>query len=293
MDDVMTGSHHQAPGDKGNELEKAVQAIEGAILSQAPGFVEGTFALQGKKIIRHGGVRHEIDIYVSARLPAGYEATFIFECKNWERKVGKNDIIVFDEKSAATSAQRGFFVAKSFTRDARARAAKSERMTLLLASHVLPVTRIDFPQIQLFNATAVTVNAQFLGFAERSELKRLELKGTPLVIDGTEHDASEYIAAEANRLKDPAMFKAGRDLEEGRAHTTEFSDLQTYEKGRVTLDGKPTRSIEIRGTVEFERVVGSIESIYEVQSRGRYLTVGVQAGGIRLEATLVQVAKSS
>ena len=163
-------------------------------------------------------------------------------------------------------------------------------MTLLLASHIRPVTRIVFPQIQLFNATAVTVNAQFLGFAEHSELKRLERKGTPLVIDGIEHDASEYVVAIANRLKDPAMFKATKEFEEGRLYTAEFFDLQTYEKGRVTLDGKPTRSIEIRGTVEFEHVIGSIESIYEVQSRGRYLTVGVQAGGIRLEAIVVQVA---
>ena len=60
-----------------------------------PGYTESSFRIEGKKIVRANGVRHEIDIYVSVILGTGYDAVFIFECKNQEEKVNKNDIIVF------------------------------------------------------------------------------------------------------------------------------------------------------------------------------------------------------
>ena len=109
---------------KGNELEDAVRAIESHILKSAPNFSEGTFKIESKRVVTSGGVKHEIDIYVTASLAAGYEAIFIFECKNWEAKVGKNELIIFSEKISAVRAQKGFFVAKSYTRDAEAQALK-------------------------------------------------------------------------------------------------------------------------------------------------------------------------
>ena len=63
----------------------------------------------------------------------GYNSFFIFECKNWQEAVGKNEIIVFSEKADAVQAQGGFFVAKSFTADAQAQAKKNPRITLLIA----------------------------------------------------------------------------------------------------------------------------------------------------------------
>jgi hypothetical protein len=44
-----------------------------------------------KRIVVSDGVRHEIDLLVTAALPAGYEATFIFECKNWQEKGGNTE----------------------------------------------------------------------------------------------------------------------------------------------------------------------------------------------------------
>ncbi len=98
--------------------------IETTILKASPALTENRFTIENKKIIVAEGVRHEIDILVSVDLSNGYEATFVFECKNWEEKVGKNEIIVFSEKIKATQAQKGFFVARSFTADAQAQASK-------------------------------------------------------------------------------------------------------------------------------------------------------------------------
>lgn len=131
----MTDMTSQAQGDA---LETAVRAIEAAILRTFPGYTEDTFKIEGKKIIRHEGVRHEIDLHVTIDAQHGYSAAFIFECKNWKEKVGKNEIIIFSEKIAATNAQRGFFVAKSYTADAAAQAAKDSRMELLTAEELDP-----------------------------------------------------------------------------------------------------------------------------------------------------------
>jgi len=98
--------------EKGNALEEAVHAIERTILASSPRHAEGTFQLEGKKIILANGVRHEVDLYVTASGGHGYESIFIFECKNWEKKVSKNDIIIFSEKIQITNAQWGFFVAR-------------------------------------------------------------------------------------------------------------------------------------------------------------------------------------
>ena len=101
------------PDEKGRELENAVQAIEAVILESSPALREKPFRIEARKRMNVGGVRHEVDIFVTVQVANGYTATFIFECKNWEGAVGKNEIIIFSEKIAATNAQRGYFPRRS------------------------------------------------------------------------------------------------------------------------------------------------------------------------------------
>ena len=83
-------------------------------------------------------MRHEIDIYVTADLAPGYKSMSIFECKNWEEAVGKNEIIIFSEKIDASHATSSCFVAKSYTYDAVTQAKQDPRITLLLTSEYDP-----------------------------------------------------------------------------------------------------------------------------------------------------------
>lgn len=128
------------PIEKGNALEAAVAAIEGHILRTAPGLSEKTFLIESKKIINVAGVHHEIDIFVTIDLGNGYKSVFIFECKNWEEPVGKNEVIVFSEKIAAAQAQRGYLVGKAFSKDARFQAEKDRLVTLYTAAEHDPLT---------------------------------------------------------------------------------------------------------------------------------------------------------
>src|SRR5207302_1522136 len=91
--------------EKGDALEQAVRYIEGVIIGQFPGYSKDTFEIEGKKIVVVAGVRHEIDVYVRLRHGGGYDSVFVFECRNRQEKVSKNDIIVFIEKIRVTQAQ--------------------------------------------------------------------------------------------------------------------------------------------------------------------------------------------
>lgn len=134
--------------EKGDRLERAVRAIEQLILQSHPMYSDRSFRFWSKRILDAGGTHHEIDVWVEVDLGMGYRAVFIFECKNWEEKVGKNEIIVFQEKVRVADAQRGFFVARSFTKDAVAQAAGDRRIELLDAE-VLPTDNMPAPSISI------------------------------------------------------------------------------------------------------------------------------------------------
>ena len=132
--------------EKGNRLEEAVRRIETSIIQSALGYSEARFEIESKKIISVQGVRHEIDVWVTARIAAGYQSFFIFECRNREEKVSKNDIIVFSEKVRAANTAKGFFVAKAFTQDALAQVALDPRMETLVAEE-LDASSINFREV--------------------------------------------------------------------------------------------------------------------------------------------------
>ncbi len=115
---------------KGDDLEKAVQLIESYILGSNPATKDAIVTIEPKKIVVVNGVKHEIDIYITIDYGKGYKAHFIFECKNWKKKVGKDEIIVFSRKIDIVHAQTGYFIAKSFTRDAEAQAGQDARIEL-------------------------------------------------------------------------------------------------------------------------------------------------------------------
>ena len=155
----MTTAQH-----KGNALEEAVRAIEETILRTSPNVKDKTYRIESKKIINADDVHHEIDLVVTFDLGPGNKPVYIFECKNWQEAVGKNEIIIFAEKIAAAGAQRGFFVAKSFTSDAVAQADKEPRMELVIAAEHDPVSTIlPFGYHSIFNRPTHTRCAAQVG----------------------------------------------------------------------------------------------------------------------------------
>lgn len=277
-----------SPKKKGNELEEAVRAIENAILRSFPGYSESTFKIEGNRVLIRDGVRHEIDVYVTAYLATGYESIFIFECKNWDAKVGKNEIIVFSEKIAVSGAQRGFFVAKSFTKDAKAQARKDARIQVLMASNFEPTTRLIFPRIQLLHTITTDANVLIDGFDEKGTLKEIIFSGKTISINGTSAPADEYIKNMVIAARDAELNMTRTQLLPEGQHQIKFGHLAEFDKGDAFLDLKPIKTINISGNAQVDIVLGSVLSIYEVQSRGRMLIVNANSHGVELQAQIIE-----
>lgn len=120
--------------EKGDALERAVELIERFILEDNS---NATVTIEPKKILVVNKVKHEIDIYITIDYGKGYKSLFIFECKNWKKKVDKNELIVFSKKIEVAHAQKGYFIAKSYTEDAKAQAEQDGRIELLFATEEL------------------------------------------------------------------------------------------------------------------------------------------------------------
>jgi Restriction endonuclease len=288
---MKTTSSNPSAKAKGTALEDAVRAIEDTILRSSPGLSEGTFRFQSNRIVKIGGVRHEIDIFVTAALPSGYESTFIFECKNWQAKVGKNEIIVFAEKIASLGAQRGFFVASSFTKDARAQAAKDIRIQLLTASFVKPVTAVQFPQLVQTHIGATTAHVQFgIPNFSSTPLASLPDLGKQTIRVGTETTvAKDYIDRWIDSVRRIEVNRMDLSEKEDGEYTIQFSAEAQFPDGEASIDDFTLRQISVSGTAQVAIVRAQVLSIFDVETRGRFLQVGMDHGGIAIRADIVEL----
>ena len=115
----------------GRALERAVTFIQETILKHDPKLKVSDFVIEPDKIVTIAKVRHEIDVYVKTLPNSPYEAISIFECKHWNKPVGKNEIIILSEKVKAASANRGFLVAKEITKHAQAQLDLDNRLRFI------------------------------------------------------------------------------------------------------------------------------------------------------------------
>jgi len=277
------------PLEKGSLLELAVHAIESSILRSSPSYQEKTFRMEMKKIVIISGVRHEIDIWVAVDLGGGYEAFFVFECKNWAEKVGKNEIIVFSEKIKALQAQRGFFVARSFTGDAEAQATLDPRMTLLRVAD-LPAEDVPVPfGFHGINAESTNAEVAFIarGADEKSARASVDLTTGSIMINGKtlplEAYVNDWIATERDRRVSSFPSHAAEEGVHGLALDAE----RTFEPGAAKLGETDIGQIRLNGQVRVRVVRAKIISHFEVATRGRALTVSLDLGSVQLKGAFV------
>jgi Restriction endonuclease len=279
------------PHEKGNLLELAVHAIEAAILRASPSYNEKTFRIEMKKIITVNGVRHEIDIFVSVDIGSGYEAVFIFECKNWEDKVGKNDLIVFTEKIKATQAQKGFFVARSFTRDAEAQAGLEPRIELL---RVADLPAADVPVPFGFHGvnrgpTSAAISVYHAGARPDAKPHPIDTATAIFKVNGEHVDFNGYIRQWIDEEAEARMNRfPSTEAVEG-THELEFESTRTFYPATATLDEKGIDRIELKGTTSVQVIHATMVSHFQLATRGRALTVGLNLGGADIHATFVML----
>jgi hypothetical protein len=263
------------PIQKGKSLERAVRSVEAAILQAAPGYSEKTFTIESKKIVIVKGVRHEIHVWVGIDLGKGYRALFIFECKNWEESVGKNEIIVFSEKVKATRAQSGFFVAKSFTRDAEAQAQEHPRITLLLAKEYdIESTRLPYEcHVLTQEETRAGFILRELGTRENERRVPIDPVNAKATLRGEVIDFDRYVRewivdACNERL---ASFPSG--VTPNGVHELQARVERQFDREEFYVNDKEIESASLSIDFKVRITRPAVISHFEVQSRGRVVSL--------------------
>jgi len=262
------------PYEKGNALEAAVASIESHILATSPHLREKPFLFESKKIINAGGVHHEIDILVTIDLGDGYKSIFIFECKNWAESVGKNEIIVFAEKIGVTQAQHGYFIAKSFTKDAEAQAATNPRITLLrFAEHDPSEMPVPFG----FHTNFITAeHAEAIFYARGCTHSLTDFVDPSTVtakLQGDVVELRQYLIEWAEEASQRHVLSFRSERAPDGDYVRETESEREFAPGELTLDD---RDIErARNSIRYKVTVvrSAIISCFDVESRGRVVSL--------------------
>lgn len=264
---------------KGNVLERAVKAIETAILRQSPVYSEKTFRIEHKKRIKtRDGVPHEIDIWVTVEIAPGYPAaTYVFECKNWTNKVKKEGVSAFSDKIAAVHAQKGFLVARSLTRGALARLNSDQQMERLQAQEL---SLDEVPErITMFYAVSADLIEQDCAIECARDRQQAEgatevvqLGTAVFTVEGQPRDLETYVK---NWIAEAAKTCPTLEGE----HT--FEDTRIFPRGAATLDGRDIEEMKVTGKVRVRWTPGVVTSRFEVAARGRVFqcTAALPNGG--------------
>ncbi len=275
--------------EKGNALELAVRAIEAAILRTSPMYNEKTFLIESKKIIRVGGVHHELDIWVQVSVGPGYDAIFIFECKNWQAKISKDEIVVFTEKIQAARAQTGFFVGRSFTRDAVAQAAKEPRIEVLCASE-LPLNHVPVP-LGFHGVQQEHVSAEVDLKAENpteATVGAVDFASANPTIDGEPIDLNRDIA---NWINETAQERTNAFRSEAMTedlHCLQFSSAREFRDRQFIVSGQRILQMSLTGEVGVRVFRAKVVSHFEVQNRGRAVSVLVEMPNASIRAAFAR-----
>lgn len=279
--------------DKGDALEDAVRAIETAILRSSPAFSEGTFVIEAKKILVVDDVRHEIDLHVTATLAPAYDTVFIFECKNWRDKVGKNEIVVFSEKIKVARAQRGFFVATGLTADAVAQAKLDPRIELLEAAELDPTSIMVPGSFHGINVGNTKANVSFHeGLTLGKKSTPIDSASAVLVVNGATVDTRQFVEGIIAGVRDARVNSFPSLAVAEGAHEVPFEGERVFSSGEVTVDGRSVRRVVVTGSAEVTVKKAVVVSAYEVATRGRQISVKVIMPFGEILASFVEIPTS-
>jgi hypothetical protein len=277
------------PNEKGRELEIAVEAIEAVILESSPSLVGQPFQIERRKRINVGDVQHEIDIFVRVGAAKGYESTFIFECKNWEAPVGKNEIIVFSEKIDATVAQRGYVVAKGFTKDAFAQAAKDPRLTTLYAIERDPANTAPPEGFHITVNTSAKPDTVFrVRGSSGAHSDPIDVNGKMFAINGKDLLVTDYLNSWIQQLyRDRLLWFQTAHLVEG-IHPMLADEQRSFDAGECVIDGRDIEHVRLFVEFGVQVIRPVVISDFELATRGRVVRLArVAVRDLVLDTTFV------
>jgi hypothetical protein len=266
------------PKQTGDELEKAVKEIESHIIRINPSFKNTNIKIEKNKILIVNNVKHEIDIYIEMNHGFSYNSIFIFECKNWKKSVGKNEIIQFEKKIDVTHAQKGFFIAKSFGKYAKAEAENHGKIILLQANEI-NLNSIFW----LKNFHAVYPHNKDLD--TKVELEMHDgicndpsiLNTGDFLLKNKKIDFKNYVFKKVGTIfKNKSDELSSGNLPEGENIISVDQTISVLEDGIVHTNFGQIVNIRIKFTFKYYVVYPKLISAFYIENRGRYFELSTE-----------------
>src|SRR6266567_4827608 len=259
---------------KGDALEDAVHMIETVILRSNPNTKEATITIETKKRVTVQGVRSEIDVYISVDLGNGLKLIYIFECKNREEPVSKNDILVFNDKIQEVGAQKGYFVAKKYGIDAINMAKRYQRIELLKATdefETIPALVEDFHHVHQtilhtnLSFTVKTDDPQKVGTLTVTNESRARLGNEELSLGVLGERVQQHVMNEVMSHEPTGTFSVG-------AYSYDRPKTYIFGPNELFVDG--FECIELNAQVSWEAHIirPRIISKFDIEKRGRVIS---------------------
>ncbi len=257
---------------KGDSLEEAVEKIQSLILRTNPAFQNSNFTIERKKLIFPGDVKREIDLYVKVDPGNDMDSIFIFECKNWNSPVDANSITIFNTKITETNATKGFFIAKTYSKDAVKEAKKYPRLFILKATE-------DYIDLSPFPHMHMTLhNSDRIFTMEIIEKGILSNEGSTnkieigkVIYQGEKIPVQEFFNPIYEETIDQKMkTEMTQFLDEGIYKYSYHREID-YEDGKLLINQIEVEKIIIDVDFEIQIVKPIIISKFDIESKGRYL----------------------
>lgn len=287
----------------GKSLERATELIETHILNHIQKSEIGTITIETNKIIKPEGVKNEIDVFVTVDLKIGTSLIYIFECKNYNsKKVNKNDIIIFEEKIKLFNAQKGYFIATTYTKDAVNRAAQNQRIELLdLDSQNSRIfDKNYFIQIESEYIEDINIQCQIAPNPNFpiNDFIRINLKTEY----GINQSLDSYLREKIKLGKSASNYRSLNDKFQNielNTNLERFEDLgRNNESWQFTLEiFKPTLNeiafdgIRIQAKVNYKREKPQIIYEYNIKGKGHYVKLKLR-GLFKNEYSILEATKN-
>src|SRR5258708_4806878 len=208
------------------------------------------------------------------RIPkfTGYTSIFIFECKNWEKKVGKDEIIVFSKKIDVVHAQTGYFIAKSFTRDAEAQAEQDGRLKLLIATEELDTLSPLIANFHILCNTVIDSNANFTLRPGEIFKPRTYTHESAVRYRNEDLLLRTFNEGMQRRITDEVMRNVPDDLIGKGVYIYTKTQTLVFHPHELTIEGQECYRVDMTVTWETRIIRPPIVSKFDIKTRGRVIT---------------------
>lgn len=257
---------------KGNALESAVKLIIEAGLEADPKVKGNKFTIETKVRDTSSGVLHEIDVLVKTLPNSEYEAKFIFECKNWEAPVDKNEVLILAKKVDALRANRGFLVAKSLSEYARRQIDLEPRVTYIRCSNDFMMPFISMELLHTDQQVLPpTISLTWRAPTDSSPTK-LDPHSVICLLNGRPTNFLRFIDAQLDKIVAETRKKHHVQLSKEGTHWIQTNEEIHFSENELVIDGLDVAIIVIpfRSFVKCQR--RKIISKFELEGRGQVFT---------------------